>query len=161
MRFFIAFFMIIAYNINEQESLLDLSALLLWVQTFNLSASLLWMWTFNLSTSQLKMRIVNFEGDKLFLISLFCYTMEDEKYRLLLNKEYQFCMDNAERIVDCYDLSTVRFPKNLLYTPTPVLCCQDIVCICININAVPLWIVFCQYRSHHITCPYPSISQLS
>ena len=22
----------------------------------------------------------------------------DEKYRLLLNKEYQFCMDNAERI---------------------------------------------------------------
>ena len=28
-RFFIAFFMIIAYNINEQESLLDLSALLL------------------------------------------------------------------------------------------------------------------------------------
>ena len=44
------------------------------------------------------MRIVNFEGDKLFLISLFCYTMEDEKYRLLLNKENQFCMDNAERI---------------------------------------------------------------
>ena len=24
--------------------------------------------------------------------------VEDEKYRLLLNKEYQFCMDNAERI---------------------------------------------------------------
>ena len=24
--------------------------------------------------------------------------IEDEKYRLLLNKEYQFCMDNAERI---------------------------------------------------------------
>ena len=24
--------------------------------------------------------------------------VKDEKYRLLLNKEYQFCMDNAERI---------------------------------------------------------------
>ena len=24
--------------------------------------------------------------------------VEDEKYRLLLNKEYRFCMDNAERI---------------------------------------------------------------
>ena len=24
--------------------------------------------------------------------------VEDEKYRLLLNKEYQFCMNNAERI---------------------------------------------------------------
>lgn len=24
--------------------------------------------------------------------------IEDEKYRMLLNKEYQFCMDNAERI---------------------------------------------------------------
>ena len=24
--------------------------------------------------------------------------VEDEKYRLLLNKEYQFCMDNADRI---------------------------------------------------------------
>ena len=24
--------------------------------------------------------------------------VEDEKYRLLLNKEYPFCMDNAERI---------------------------------------------------------------
>lgn len=24
--------------------------------------------------------------------------VEDEKYRLLLNKEHQFCMDNAERI---------------------------------------------------------------
>lgn len=24
--------------------------------------------------------------------------IEDEKYRLLLNKEYRFCMDNAERI---------------------------------------------------------------
>lgn len=24
--------------------------------------------------------------------------IEDEKYRILLNKEYQFCMDNAERI---------------------------------------------------------------
>lgn len=24
--------------------------------------------------------------------------VEDEKYRSLLNKEYQFCMDNAERI---------------------------------------------------------------
>lgn len=24
--------------------------------------------------------------------------IKDEKYRMLLNKEYQFCMDNAERI---------------------------------------------------------------
>ena len=24
--------------------------------------------------------------------------VEDEKYKLLLNKEYQFCMNNAERI---------------------------------------------------------------
>lgn len=24
--------------------------------------------------------------------------VEDEKYRLLINKEYQFCMNNAERI---------------------------------------------------------------
>lgn len=24
--------------------------------------------------------------------------VEDEKYRLLLNKEYQFCMENVERI---------------------------------------------------------------
>ena len=24
--------------------------------------------------------------------------VEDEKYRLLLNKEYQFCIDNADRI---------------------------------------------------------------
>ena len=62
---FIDPFMIIAYNIDEQDYLLDLSALLLWVQTFNLSAS------------QLKMRIVNIQGDKL-LISLFCYTMEDK-----------------------------------------------------------------------------------
>ena len=24
--------------------------------------------------------------------------IKDEKYRMLLNKEYQFCIDNAERI---------------------------------------------------------------
>ena len=51
--FLIAFFLIIAYNINEQENLLDLSAL------------------------QLKMRIVNFREIRL-LISLFCYTMEEK-----------------------------------------------------------------------------------
>lgn len=49
---FIDFFEETAYNKSEQRNLLDLSALLLWVQTFNLSAS------------QLKMRIVNFQGDK-------------------------------------------------------------------------------------------------
>ena len=97
------------------------------MQTFNLSASLLWMWTFNLSASQLEMRIVNFReirhlspcfailwrreygflsykwgiqsvSPEVCIERLVIKDVEDEKYRLLLNKEYQFCMDNAERI---------------------------------------------------------------
>ena len=56
-----------AYNISEQGNLLRLSALLLWMQTFNLSTSLLWMWTFNLSASQLEMRIVIFREINFYL----------------------------------------------------------------------------------------------
>ena len=37
---------------------------------------------------------------------------------------------------------------------------QSIANICINVNAVSLWIVFCKYCSHRILSPYRSINYL-
>ncbi len=64
---------------------------------------------------------------------------------------YQWQVRSMHSLIRVWFLNPFRFPT---------VNAEHITSRSININAVPVWIVFCKYCSHRIESPYHSISHL-